>query len=453
MKSVSGIVFGILGVILLISAGSVAQGTSITAQDSDDDVRVMTYNIKHGQGNDDCEDDGTPDGRSLGTPEGTPSAAQCDVDLDRTADVIASLESDIVALQEVDRSWARSGGVDQPTELVQALDVNACFGANLDHQPDEHADEPHQYGTLILSTYPILSCDNILLPTSEGWEQRGVLDVRVEIDGLGEVAILNTHLQAGREGDEEEAVRQRAEAADIIAERIAELDVPVILMGDFNAEPGDEELAPLRDADLGLKDAWEVAGDEETEGNTSPASPDEDAERRIDAIFVSDGIDVRSAEVPVTEDTRIASDHFPVVADLIPASGTPEATPVVDEGATPGSTFEDVTPEPTSAVEAPATEPSLIVAPTMEPVEQATPVQTEEAEPTTPSTAEPTVESTAVPTDEPEGLPTEEPDGQSTEEPEVQPTAEPETPEEEPAGDPQPGSSEPADEDAAEPAD
>lgn len=436
MNRVSGMIFGILGVVLLVVAGLAGQGAATHAQEGDDDVRVMTYNIKHGQGNDDCEDEGKP--------EGTPSAAQCDVDLDRTADVIVSQESDIVALQEVDRSWARSGGVDQPTELVQALDVNACFGANLNHEPDEHADEPHQYGTLILSTYPILSCDNILLPTSEGWEQRGVLEVRVEIDGLGEVAILNTHLQAGREGDEEEAVRQRAEAADIIAERIAELKVPVILMGDFNAEPGDEELTSLRDPELGLQDAWQVAGDEDSEGYTSPASLDKDAERRIDAIFVSDEIEVRSADVPVTDDTRIASDHFPVVADLTLESGTP----VVDEGITPESTLEDVTPEPTSAVEAPATEPALIVAPTMEPVEEATPIQSEVLEPTIEPTVTATEEPEAESTDELEPTEDPEPTAEPSAEPQVGPTEEPE-PTMEPAGE---SSVDPAEEATGEPA-
>lgn len=441
MKNASGMIFGILGVVLLVLAGVAGRGSSITAQEGGDDVRVMTYNIKHGQGNDECEDEQGA--------EGTPPASQCAVDLERTAEVIASQEPDIVALQEVDRSWARSGGVDQPTELVQSLDMNACFGSNLDHEPDEHADEPHQYGTLILSVYPILSCDNTFLPTPEGWEQRGLLEVRVEIDGVGEVAILNTHLQAGREGENDEAVRQRTEQADTIAARIADLDVPVILMGDFNAEPDDDELSSLRDPELGLLDAWQVAGDEELDGYTSPASPDEDAERRIDVIFVSSDLEVVSAEVPVTDDSRISSDHYPVVADLNQERGTPEATPIV---ATDG------TPDPAETEEAPPVgEPTVITAPTTEPPDGAVPQTPEVAVPTSDSTEEsgasPTRESEALPTEEPDLPPTDEPVAQPTEEPEAQPTDEPETREEEPAGDPQPGSSEPADEDTGDPAD
>lgn len=446
MKNVSGMLFGVLGAVLLIVAALPGQSTASSAQEGDDDLRVMTYNIRHAQGNDDCEDAGTPEGTELegtaeGTPEGTPSAAQCGVDLERTTDAIASLEADIVALQEVDRFWDRSGGVDQPTELVESLDVNACFGANLSHEADGHADKPHQYGTLILSAYPILSCDNTFLANQEGWEQRGLLEVRVEIEGLGEVAILNTHLQNTRDGEEDEAIRLRTEQAEAIAERIADLDVPVILMGDFNAEPDEEELASLQDLGSGLsvedlpslqdeessslQDAWQVAGDEDLEGYTYPASLDEDAERRIDVIFASSDFEVVSAEVPVDEDTLVASDHLPVVADLAPAEPR-EATPSVEA---------DVTPEPTAAVdEAPATEPALIVAPTPEPVEEATPIQREEPEPTVQPTAPGTEEPEAQPTDEPDPTeelePTEEPTAVIPEEPEAGPTEEPEPVEE-----------------------
>src|SRR5690606_29450074 len=69
-------------------------------------VRVMTYNIHHASGNDDCTDEETPEGE---IPE-----PDCALDLERIAQVIESQSPDIVALQEVDRFWARSGGVDQP---------------------------------------------------------------------------------------------------------------------------------------------------------------------------------------------------------------------------------------------------------------------------------------------------------------------------------------------------
>ena len=53
-------------------------------------LRVLSYNIHHGEG---------LDGR---------------IDLERIASVIRASEADLVALQEVDQSTERSGGVDQP---------------------------------------------------------------------------------------------------------------------------------------------------------------------------------------------------------------------------------------------------------------------------------------------------------------------------------------------------
>lgn len=356
MKTGVGALVGILAVVLLIVGGSTVHGNATLAQD-DDSVRVMTYNIRHGQGNDDCEDEQVS--------AGTPAAAQCSFDLGRTADLIASFEPDIIALQEVDRFWARSGGLDQPAEFVDALGVYACYGVNLDHEPDGHATKQHQYGNAILSAYPILSCENTLLPTAEGWEQRGLLEVRVDIPGVGEVAVLDTHLQTGRAGEEDEAARQRAEQAEAVADRVAELDLPVILMGDFNADPDAEEVSSLLGADSDLQDGWDVAGGDGSDGFTTPASPDEDASRRIDYILATSDVEFQSVEVPVTDDTRVTSDHLPVVADVAIAAD-PSATPSRDDG----------TPEADPTSEA-TFEPTEVVVPTAVPVEPAPPATEE----------------------------------------------------------------------------
>ncbi len=262
----------------------------------------MTYNIRHGQGN----------------QEDAEAAASCAVDLERAATVIRAANPDIVALQEIDRFWTRSGAVDQPAALAETLDMAPCFGPNLHHGPDEHGGDCHEYGTLILSRYPVLSCENTFLPTPAGWEQRGLLEARVEVEGIGEVAILNAHLQAGREDAEEEAVRQRKEQVETIAGRIREIDVPLVLMGDFNANPEDPELQALITTGTGLQDAWAV-GSDGTDGLTSPADLDGDPENRIDYVFVSQDFTVVRAEVIVDRDAREVSDHYPVVVELTPA--------------------------------------------------------------------------------------------------------------------------------------
>ena len=311
--STAGRLTALAAVLVAVSLWSIPNGSG--AQEGASSLRVMTYNIKHGQGNDDC-DDVTP-------AAGDVPALQCAVDLDRTAGVIEAQEPDIAAIQEVDRFWARSGGIDQAEELGSNLDMETCFATNLDHGPDNHADEDHEYGTLILSRFPILSCENTLLPTEDGWEPRGLLEARIDVEGIGEVAVLGTHLQSNRRDEEEEAARLRTEQVEFIAERVASIDLPLVLMGDLNAELDDPELEPLFDPDGALEDAWTVAGVPadpdsipDTEGFTVPAERTGDPENRIDYIFASAPFTFESAQVVIDEETRLASDHFPVVAEL-----------------------------------------------------------------------------------------------------------------------------------------
>lgn len=292
---------------------------NVESQEGDDSLRVMTYNIKHGQTNDACED-------PPATPDVVPNQ-ECALDLERSVEAIRTQDPDVVAIQEVDRFWARSGEVDQPAQLAVMLGMNPCYAPNLDHQADSHSSQAHQYGVLILSKAPIVSCENTLFPFVEDWEQRGLLEARIEVEGIGEIAILASHFQAGRSSDPEEAVRQRTEQADLTAERVRSLGVPAVLMGDLNAESGDPELENLLASETGLQDGWAVGGDG-SDGFTSPASTDEPADHRIDFILVSEGIDVDRCEVIVNEETAFAADHYPVVADLsFGLLGTPAASP------------------------------------------------------------------------------------------------------------------------------
>ena len=126
----------------------------------------MTYNIKHGQTNAACT-------QPAATP-GQPPAPDCNLDLQAAIGVIREHNPDIVGLQEVDRFWARSGYQDEPEVLSAALGMeHRCYAANLVHPPDTHSDRPHQYGTLILSRFPIRTCSTTLLPRTGENEQRG----------------------------------------------------------------------------------------------------------------------------------------------------------------------------------------------------------------------------------------------------------------------------------------
>ncbi|MCY2995293.1 MAG: hypothetical protein NTY19_46640 [Planctomycetota bacterium] len=83
-------------------------------------IRVLTYNIQHGEGT---------DGK---------------IDLARTAAVIKRLTPDLAALQEVDKATTRSRGVDQAAELGKLTGMHVAFGKAMDFAGG-------RYGEAILS--------------------------------------------------------------------------------------------------------------------------------------------------------------------------------------------------------------------------------------------------------------------------------------------------------------
>ncbi len=270
----------------------------------------MTYNIKHGQSNAPCTQPRPLPGE-LPFPD-------CNLDLAGTISVLREHAPDIVALQEVDRFWARSAYTDQPAVIAAGLLMNHhCFASNLDHGPDTHSNVPHQYGTAIISRFPILSCSNTLLTTFSGWEQRGILGALINVRGVP-THVYSTHLQASRtvRGVFQTAVPQRVLQVNDIMDLLAEVTDPIVLMGDFNAGSTSTEMRPLYTR---LLDVWREAGT--GSGNTSPARLSGDPTSRIDYIFVSPSVAISSVYVPIDSQTRLASDHYPVVANIaVPGS-------------------------------------------------------------------------------------------------------------------------------------
>lgn len=240
-------------------------------------LRVMSYNIRSGNGN-----------------------------LDGTADAIRALAPDIVALQEVDVHWAeRSGFADQASALGDRLRMQVRF-ARIYRLPGARASEPpREFGVALLTRYPITRWSNDTLTRLSTQDANpspapmpGLLDATIDVHGTL-VRVFNTHLDYRSDPH----VRQQ-QVTDMLA-RIGEMSQPTIVFGDMNAKPDAPELQPLLRR---LRDAWISGG--VGKGFTYPAeSPSE----RIDYVLVSPHFHVRSASVPVTE----ASDHRPVVVELV----------------------------------------------------------------------------------------------------------------------------------------
>ncbi|MEV4759145.1 endonuclease/exonuclease/phosphatase family protein [Micromonospora sp. NPDC049559] len=102
---------------------------------------------------------------------------------------------------------------------------------------------------------------------------------------------------------------ERPGQAALLKRDLGELDQPVIVGADLNENSGGAAWRTIAD---GLTDAAAAAG--RTDRYTFPCAAPRD---RIDAVFVDRRIEVVDYDAVDTEQTRRASDHFPVLADLV----------------------------------------------------------------------------------------------------------------------------------------
>ncbi|MBQ7364546.1 MAG: endonuclease/exonuclease/phosphatase family protein, partial [Clostridia bacterium] len=93
-------------------------------------------------------------------------AGMVDYDMKRLVQSILACDADIIGIQEVDVNAKRSGGRDIAAMLGQALGFESKFTPAIDFQGG-------QYGTTILSRYPITSF--VYYPLESGtYEKRSI---------------------------------------------------------------------------------------------------------------------------------------------------------------------------------------------------------------------------------------------------------------------------------------
>ncbi len=301
-------------------------------------MKIVTYNIQFGLGR---------DGR---------------FDLERVAGEVEG--ADIIALQEVERNWHRSGNGDQPAQIGEILDKYYwVYGPYFDVDasrplPDGRIENARrQFGNMILSKTPILSTRLFPLPKSALRQRHnmvaGVFEGVVELQSDGALRIYNAHLGARSQHDR---VAQIISIRDTVRRAPAEGgpwtgtlahsmwehhghklweedDTPppmpesFVLLGDFNLEPKDPEydyLVGPMDGDLGrlssreeFVDTWVAAGHDENEGVTYSTndSPSDEAGMRIDYAFVDQTMEKRILGGRIDEAAQ-GSDHQPYWIDL-----------------------------------------------------------------------------------------------------------------------------------------
>ena len=219
----------------------------------------------------------------------------------RIAEVIASMPADIVGLQELDLGRKRSSGVDQASLIASQLGWKYYF------HPAMHYGE-EQYGDAIVSRFPIALERVEELPGAAPFycrEKRVVIWMKAETD-LGSVHFVNAHFGLGR-------TERILQAERLVGpEWLGSLSptAPTVLLGDFNSVRTSQAYRIIASALRDVRTLVRPGGAFRTFPTRWPALA-------VDHIFVNAALHPTSLAVHRTPLARMASDHFPLVAELI----------------------------------------------------------------------------------------------------------------------------------------
>lgn len=230
-------------------------------------LKILAYNIRHGQGMDNH------------------------IDLKRIAAVIAKENPDLVALQEIDKNCERSGKIDIAASMGEMLNMEHRFGKFMAFQGGE-------YGLATLSRWPIKESVRHELPT--GAEPRCAMELVVQPPAMkGVISFISIHNDWTKE---DIRVRQVRALIDALKDR----KHPIILAGDFNGQRADASLKLLE------QDGWTILKkDDPLAFHTFPS-----VKPRVEIdFFIVKGLDIISLEHKVI-DEKVASDHRPISAKI-----------------------------------------------------------------------------------------------------------------------------------------
>jgi endonuclease/exonuclease/phosphatase family metal-dependent hydrolase len=227
------------------------------------------------------------------------------LDVGRVAAVIAQSRPDVVALQELDIGRARSGRVDQARTIAARLGMGVHFNCTVQVQEE-------QYGDAILTPLPHRLVRTGPLPTlpRTRLERRGALWVAVEAGPGVELQVINTHL--GLVPLEQRAQTQALLGPDWVGH--PDFTGPSVLLGDLNATSRYAAYRMLADR---LRDVQRGPAGERRGGRTARTFPARMPVLRIDHMFIGENVEVLDVQAPMTPLSRVASDHLPLVADLL----------------------------------------------------------------------------------------------------------------------------------------
>jgi endonuclease/exonuclease/phosphatase family metal-dependent hydrolase len=206
-------------------------------------------------------------------------------DYQRIANIIKNANCEAVAIQELDSMTTRYEGQDMLKNLAELTGMYPTFAPSIDYQGGK-------YGIGMLTKEKPLSYRRVALPCRS--EPRSL-----QIVELKDYYYCCTHLSLHAE--------DRETSIGIIIDELSKLDKPVMIAGDFNAEPEEESMKMMAEEfAIFKKDAAPY---------TFPADkPDIE----IDYICLLKSGKVAKFEVLEHSiiDAPVESDHRPIVAEV-----------------------------------------------------------------------------------------------------------------------------------------
>jgi endonuclease/exonuclease/phosphatase family metal-dependent hydrolase len=231
-------------------------------------LRIATYNIHRSRG---------LDGRTRP---------------DRIAEVIRSIDADVVALQEVVGAGPRGGG--------HAEQLGALLGMGWVMAPARQL-RGHHFGNAVLSRLPITTH----LAHDLSWktcEPRRMQRVDVLVDGAT-LHVYNVHLGT--------AILERRHQAERLVSIVCDRHVtgPKLVLGDFNEWMRGLVTRTLSER-LNSVDLRNHLQRRRTYPGVFPVL-------HLDHIYYDGRIEITNIELPRTRLALVASDHLPLVADVM----------------------------------------------------------------------------------------------------------------------------------------
>lgn len=222
-------------------------------------IRIMSYNVRNCTGLDNK------------------------TDYQRIANIIKNANCEAVAIQELDSMTTRYEGQDMLKNLAELTGMYPTFAPSIDYQGGK-------YGIGMLTKEKPLSHRRVALPCRS--EPRSLQIVELE-----NYYYCCTHLSLHAE--------DRETSIGIIIDELSKLDKPVIIAGDFNAEPEEKSMQEMAKH-------FQIF-----EKNTPYTFPANEPNIEIDyiALYSDKGATAEVNEHTVIE-AKVESDHRPLVADI-----------------------------------------------------------------------------------------------------------------------------------------